>query len=412
MTDPTIRVVNSLMMLKLQSSEGVPVACNPAQDAFPFEIDSVEFSYPFAAEDTNEVTGSFVKAAPTIIGQPFTAKFKARMKGIGAGLTYSATVKPPHHALLQACGMRGNFQAAIPAIACTAGSSTSATLGNSFAATLQALRYQRLILSGGVGAGAHPVVIDYTAGRVATLSDSFTTPLDTTTQASVNANWTYVCTSPVDLAARLTDQPPASWEYYEDGIKYSGYDMRGSVAMDGSNAKAGFFTFTMKGIWGGQVDAALPTGAVYPQHGAPVLTQGTGVSGGFIVNRKPLPISTWAIGGVPEVETLDDPNSPYGFTGGIISGIRGPELTFDPLKTQLATRNHLAEFVGGGEQSAVIRCGTVSGNRWAISGAAGVPSKLDPGKRGNNRSENFALQFLNKSRDNLGRDGDWGLCFD
>ncbi|MDD1450820.1 hypothetical protein NHF48_007365 [Sphingomonas sp. H160509] len=46
-----------------------------------------------------------------------------------------------------------------------------------------------LLLTGGAGAGAQPAVVEYTAGRVATLADTFTPPLDATTQVSMPANW-------------------------------------------------------------------------------------------------------------------------------------------------------------------------------------------------------------------------------
>ena len=45
-----------------------------------------------------------------------------------------------------------------------------------------------------------PLITDYTAGRVATLSDQFGTPLSSSNSAAIPANWTYAGTTPADMA--------------------------------------------------------------------------------------------------------------------------------------------------------------------------------------------------------------------
>lgn len=409
MTDPTVRPLNALALFKIESTEGVDASPAAATDAFPFELDSVSFNSPWKAESTNEVTGSLVAGAPLVLGQPFTISFRARIKGANA--TYSASVKPPHHALLQACGKRGVFQAAIATAVLTAGSTTSATLGTGYTGTAQLYRGMRAVITAGVGVGAHPLIADYTAGKVATLADLMASALDVTTSIQILANWTYAGTSPADFATRLTDHPSGTLYYYEDGILHKGLAMRGKVTLDGDNAGPGYFNFEMTGIYGGRSAASVPSGAVIASQAAPVLVQGSAVSSALVVNRKALPISKWSIEDGGEVISPDDPNTTYGFGGATIGG-RSPMLKIDPLMTQLSTRDHLAEVAAGGIQTAALRCGTTSGNRWAITIPQALPMAADPGKRGSLRSEDFQLQLLTPGKDSNTRDGDYIICFD
>lgn len=409
MGDPILRPANSALLFKIEATEGVDAA-PVAADAFPFEADGVSYNSPYRNEQSNEATGSLVSGAPLVVGQPAEIMIRCRMKGANAA--YTASVKPPHHALLQACGKKGLFTASVAAAALTAGSATSATLGTGFGSVAQGYRGMPLVLSGGPGAGRTTFVTDYTAAKVATLADSFSTPLSVATQAAIPANWTYAGTSPVDNAARLTDHPSGTLYIYEDGTLLKFVGCRGVISeWGGETAKPGFFTFKLMGIFVSRTDAAIPASIAIPANSAPILAQGaTGVDAAFLVNRLPLPISSWSLAEQAAQESPDDPNTAYGFGAAQLGG-RTPVLSVDPLATLVATRNTLADVAAFSQYTALIRAMGTANNRWALTMPVVQPVDAAPGTRGAFRSEDVKYQALTPGRDPQNRDGDSILCF-
>lgn len=411
MGDPVIRLRNVVALAKLETTEGVDAVPAAATDAFPFEIDSMSIGSPFTTEASNEATGTMIAGAPLVIGQAVSVSLRMRLKGAGVGTVYSASIKPPAHALLSCCGMRGVFQAAVAATALASGTAVSATLATPFAATAQLYRGQRLVMTG-VAAGAHPLITDYTAGRVATLADTFGPALTTTSSGAILPNWTYAKTSPISAAERVTDEPSATLYIHEDGILYKLLGLRGSPRFTGSSGKPGYFELTGTAIWGGQSDVDQPTGAVIANHQAPVFAMQAGVSPAFVVNRVQLPIASYTFDLANQVDSYEDPNTTNGFGAAILGG-REPLLTCDPLKTRLSVRNHLAALeTQAGPYTGAIRQGQQSGNRWSLALPQLVPASVEWGTRGNSRSENLGFRAQSPGRDASGRDGDAILCFD
>jgi len=410
MLDPTIRTMNVAVLLKLEGTEGVDAGPDPTVDAIPVEADSVTYGSPWTQEDSNEATGSLVAGAPLIIGQVVPISFKSRVKGAGVGVAYSATVKPPLHQALQSCGWRGQFQAAIAAAAAAAGTATTLTLANTFPATLRALLGMTLLIGAGSGAGAAPAIIEYSAGRVATLADTFSPPLDATSSVSMPANWTYAQTSPSDVASRASDQPSATIYVFRDGTLRKFVGCRGTVALDGKSARPGYGTFNMTGIYAGKVDAPIPANIVIAGHSAPQLVQGASVSLAVSVNRKPLTVSTWSLDPGSTIENIDDPNTPYGFGAGQIVD-RKSMLKVDPLATLVANRDTISDIGSGAVMPAVFRHGSQSGNRWALVVPQAQPVTADPGTRGKLESEDTTLQCRTIGKDAYSRDTDRYLVF-
>ncbi|MBP6112579.1 MAG: hypothetical protein KA482_09405 [Sphingobium sp.] len=406
--DQIIRPDNSVLLFKLESPEGVD-ASPTAADAFVFLKGGFSYNSPYKEETTNEATGSLVAGAPQVVGQPAEISISFVMKGANAG--YTASVKPPHHALLSACGMRGVFQAAIAAAALTAGSATSATLGTGFGSTAQAYCGMPLVFTAGANSGRTSLISDYTAGKVATLVDSFTTALDNTHGASIPANWTYAGTSPQDAAARATDHPSGTLYIYEDGtlLKYVG--CRGVITeWGGDTAKPGQMTVKLLGIFAGKVDAAVPA-VTLPLHLPPILVQGVGrLDPAFLVNRKGLPIDKWALAANAESESPGDPNTNWGFGSAIIGG-RGPRLECDPKSTLVATRDILAEIGAFNQYTGAIRAMGSANNRWGITLPLLQPVAPDPGTSGSLRTEQQRYAVLSHGKDSNGRDGDAILSF-
>lgn len=406
---PTVRTRNAVILVKEETTEGVDA--NPtASDAIPFE-GSYSYNAPYSGQDSDEVTGSLVAGAPLIVGQPAEVSIPFRIKGAGAGMTYSASVKPPHHTVFEACGKRGLFTAAVAAAAISAGDVSEATLDTGFASTAQAYRGMPLQLAAGNSGGRLVHVSDYSASKVATLADIFDNALNTSVTAALPANWTYAGTSPKDAAARATDHPTVTIYIYEDGTLHKFFGCRGNLQnLGGQTAQPGFATANMTGIYGGKSDAAVPVVSV-PQHNAPILAMGTGgVNPALVVNRKELKVSSWQLNDGQQVGTIEDPNTAYGF-GSPELGRRVPSLVIDPLATLKANRDTIAEIEAGDQYPGVIRFGNTAGNRWSLVNPLLLPANPAVGTRGENRSENLSLRAINPGVDGSGRDAETILCF-
>ncbi len=410
MADPVIRPGNGLLLLALQSADDTYATPSALTDALPYEEDSIDFNGPFKTEQSNESNGSFAAGAPLVIGQPATFSFKARLKGAGLGATYTTAVKPPHHAALAACGWMPLFTAALAAAALTAGTANSATLGTGAAATAQAYRGMPLMLTGAPAAGRCPLIVDYSAAKVATLAESYGAALSTSNQGAIPANWSYAPTSPVDAATRASMHPSATIAYYEDGVLHRWGNCRGTIDFEGSSARPGMATFSFTGVYLGRTDAAMPTNAVIPGHSAPLLVQGSAAGPAAQIAGKPLPISKWSLKNGGEIETPDDPNTTYGFGAGQITD-RTQVLQVDPLMTQVAVRDTLAAIASYAQVPAALQFGATQGNRWSLLLPTSQPTDMTPGTRGKLRSETINYQALSPGRDSAGRDGDAILCF-
>jgi hypothetical protein len=415
MGDPVIRLANVVGLFKAETVIGVDSVPTAGVDAFPFEIDSAEIGAPYTMEESNEATGTEIAGAPLIIGQLCSFRIRMRLKGAGAGVVYTAVIKPPAHAFLQSCGLKAQFQASVGAAILAAGGATSGTLAAPFAATSQLYRGMPLILSGAPHGGARPLITDYTAARVATLSDSFA-PALTTQSGALNANWTYAASSPATAAERVTDQPTGTLYMHTDTQLTKLLGLRGTPKIMADTSKPGYFEVTGSGIWGGQSNVAQPTAAVVANHAAPTLQMATAISHAFSVKRTALPIGNFSFDWMREVNGLEDPNTPNGFGEAQLGG-RKPMLECDPYKHQdLSVRNHLADLEAelGGAASFVggVRVGTVSGNRWSLTLPSLRPCKVEPSARNGYRTEGLGFRAYSPGRDNAGRDGDAILCFD
>jgi len=408
MTDPVIRPGNGLLLIALQPAEGTPATPSAATDVILYDVGSINKNGPFKTEAVNEANGSLASGAPLVIGQPATFSFRSRIKGANA--VYTASVKPPLHAPLSACGWLGVFTAAVASAALSAGTTTSATLAGTAAATAQIYRGQPLLLTGAPAAGRWPLISDYTAGKVATLTDQYVSPLSTSNQGAIPANWTYSPTTPVDAASRATMHPCATIYYYEDGVLYQYMDCRGVVDFDGASARPGYAAFTFSGVFVSKTDVAMPANPVYPTQSAPLLLQGSGTGPVAQVNRRGLPISKWSLKQGGQIESPDDPNSAVGFGGGNIVE-RTYVLEVDPLRTLVATRNVLTDIGNFSQYTTALQFGSIAGNRVSLMQALAQPTDVDDTDRGSLGGETIHYQSIPPGRDNASRDGDVYLCF-
>lgn len=412
MTDPVIRPDNAVLMITLQSGEGSIATPNALIDAIACDIDSVSYNGPYKSEQSNESNGSFSPPAPLVTGQPSTFSFRARLRGLVPGFAYSATVKPPLHAALSACGLLGQFTPSADATPITSGTGITATLPPAFFATTQYYRGQPFIMSNAPVVGRRALVMDYNgASRIATFCDQFSANLTATNAVAVPANWTYAPTSPASTAARLTMHPCASINWVEDGRLKTWYDCRGTVDFEGDAGKPGYAVFNFTGIYAGDADTTVPDVSTVVTASAPLLVSGSsGTQPVFQIARRAMAISKWSIKNSGQIEAPDDPNTALGFGAGQIAG-RTYMLETDPLLTQVATRNAIADIANYTRYPAGIQMGLQTGNSVSLTLPTVQPVETSPGMRGKLRSETLRYQALSPSKDSAGRDGDIIICF-
>lgn len=402
---PIIRPQFSADLFKLETTEGVD-AVPVAADVFSIEQDSFSWSDPFTTETSSEGSSSLVKGAPLVIGQPVTLTFRSRIRG--ANQAYTSMVKPPHHAVLAACGKRGVFTAAIAATAiATAG--VAPTLASPFAATAGIYTGMPLVASSGANSGFTGFIAGYTAGRVATLAHP-PAAYGVGDLVAIPANWSYAGTSPLSVAERATDHPSGTYYRYEDGRIYRFGALRGQVNISGQSAREGFFEFSMTGVFLGDDDADLPADVSPLQHTGPLFLQGSGLTPAFTIGANRLPVSQFSLANAGSVESPDDPNTTAGFGGGIL-GAREPSLTCDPLATTKAARDSIGQIRDGVQLASSIYFAGGVGNRFAVTQPKIQRTQASQGTRGTLRSEQAAFRVLSGGKDSNSRDTDSILVF-
>lgn len=407
----TIRSRFQALLFKIESTEGVDASPTGSADAIPFTAGSWSNGVATRIIDNPENTGTLAQGVPIIAGQAVPISFSFPVKGLGAGTTYSGSVKPPHDAVYSAAGMRGVFTSAVSTAVATAGTTTTATLGTGFGTTAQMYRGMPFAVSAGPNSGESLLCTDYTAGKVATFGDLLGTAFTTSSSLALVANWTYAPTSPASPSARLTDHPSATVYIYMDGKLRRFTGVRGRVDFSATSSGAMIGTFTGTGTYVGESDASVPAQPNLAGQAAPIILQGSNPAEAFLINRRALPVSQFALQTNAVVETPDDPNSVNGFMPGII-GVRAPVFTCDPLQTLVATRDTLADIIAGTNYTGIIRGGYTSGNRFGLVMPRLQPLERGDSERGQLMAEALQLRVLPPpTQDSNTRDNDYVLSF-
>lgn len=398
---PIIRPIFSALLFKAETTEGVD-SVPTAADVIGIENESFTWSDPFTTEASSESRGDLVRGPELVIGQPVTISFRSRIRG--ANQAYTALIRPPQHALLQACGRRGVFTAAVAATAVATGG-VAPTLAAPFVATDQAYVGMPLVASSGPNNGFIGLIRSYTAARVAALASAAPAAYTVGDLVAIPANWTYAGTSPRSVSDRATDHPSGTAYWYEDGKLWRFAGLRGQVNVTGQSAREGFFEWTFTGVFLGDSDAALPANLAPALQTGPLLLQGSGTTPAFTVNSGLLPISTFTLANGGALESPDDPNTPAGFDPAVI-GARAPSLTCDPLGTTKAARDSIGQIQNGTQFPGAIYFAGGVGNRFAITLPILQRTQASPGTRGALRSEQSAFRAISGGRDSNTRDTD------
>jgi hypothetical protein len=347
-----LRTRNSAFLCKIESTEGVDAAPDATNAIL---VEEVQSGLATGFIESTELTGSLDAGAPAVIGAPTSWTLRFRLRGVTG--TPGVGNLPPADALLQALGFERVATAAITAAALTAGSATTATLGTGYGTTAQMYRGMPLIFSGTNHPGKVGLITDYTAGKVATLADTYSPVLSTGDSVALPANILY--------KPRSSGVVSVTAYHYVDGLlrKLVGARATGSLQMDAAGIPV--FSLTLTGTFAGETDASIPAGAQPSGIAAPLFVQGALPSPAFVMNRSAVGIAAFSLDLGNGLTSPADPNTVNGFGGGILVS-RDTRLSVNPQAQLVATRDVVAQLQQGTNFPVAARAGSAAGNRLSI----------------------------------------------
>ena len=231
MSTNLVRLRNAAIAFKIETIPGTDaIAGTPA--AVDWLEGEVEISFEQNTIPNPVVTGSLDRAPAIVGGLKPSVRIKVPLRGSGAVAT-----APEWGKLLRCCTMAEiPTAAAIGApTAATAGTATSATLATPFAATAQLYRGMPLALTG--GPIAITGILDYSAGRVATLGETLAAAVTATTLAQIPANILYATTSDETVFKTGTVY------FFADGLRWRFAGFVGTWSLELTTGGVGFLSF-------------------------------------------------------------------------------------------------------------------------------------------------------------------------
>ena len=377
--DNILRIRNAVVLSKIETIAGVDAAPSASTDAIA-TAGPVKISFNPNIKETDETNGSMDASAPVVAGMPCELSMDVYLKGSGV-----AGTAPEWGKLMRASGYSETLLGtAVPASAeaCAAGGSTStAVLGTSAAATAQQYRGMPISLTGVVAADSF--IADYTAGKVATLTDLLA--------GSPGASSSYQILRNVLYGPASNNIPSLTHYVYSDGILYKFFGARGNAQFTLETNGLGKATFRMPCIFGGKSDAAVPSSPVYDATRPPPFQNGKA-----LLNRVAAAISQLSVDSGVVLTMPEDPNQLEGFLP-VIPTDRKITGSINPLETLVATRDVLTDLRAGTTRILHARYGQVVGNRIAFTMPAAQALNQTPGDR--NKLSQIEVPFQATGRD-------------
>lgn len=357
-----LRTRNSVLLAKIETTEGVDASPSASTDAVACENLAISFNPNVIT--TNEYTGSLDGLGAIVGGMTAQLSFDVYLKGNGTPGT-----APEWGKLLKACGWSETLTAtAVPAApeACAAGgSTTSAKLGTSAVGTAELYRGMPIALTGSVAGTSF--ISDYSAAKLATLTDTMSGTIDAGTSYQVLKNALY--------APGSTSIPSLTLYVYVDGIVYKFVGARGNAAFNLTSGGPGKITFTFRAMFSSKADAAVPA-ATYDATRPPIWKNGAA-----LVNRLAAAIQQWTLDPQNQIINPDNPNSLEGYDPAIITS-RQARGNINPLEVLTATRDIMSDFRSGTQRVLHARYGATAGNRIALTHPAALYLNQSPTDRG------------------------------
>lgn len=376
-----LRARNKLLLAKIQPTPGLDAAPTPGADAVA--VEKLMWKLNPNLVNTDEHTGGLDGSESIVGGTTVQVTFDVNLRG-GA----SPGAAPQWGKLLRACGFSETVTATqIPAGGAEAcgdgGTTTAAVLGASAAATAQIYRGMPVELTGDVAAVTQ--ILSYAADKTATLAKKFAAALDS------GADWRippHVLYRPISAAV-----PMLTLWLYEDGKLLKVTDAKGTVSFNFSAGGVWKASFTLSGLLGAQIDAAMPDETtVHLDAVTPPVWRG----GLMEINRSEAPAASLSFQTGGDVQYPDNPNAAQGVDGPDVMA-RAITGSVDPNAALVATRDALGEFLAGTAQIFAAATGSAAGNRIAVCFPAAKLTNLTPGDR--KGLQTMGHEFEAKKRD-------------
>jgi hypothetical protein len=350
---PTLLTRRAAVLFKMEvgsAQEGIDQNPSPATDGVLVE-QPLRITFNPNIIDTTEVTPSLDSFDPIVGGTSVSIEFDCYLKG-----STTPGVAPEWSKILKACGFSESIPTAIPSEALAAGgTTTTATLGTTAVATADLYRGRPITFTGAYTGTSF--IYNYTAGKVASLTDTASLPLVATTQYALPLCVRYTpASSSVDSATIYV---------YNDGVLYKFVGCRGTCPLTLTSGGPARISFRFMGMFLSKTDAALPS-VTYDNTRPPIWKNGA-----FTINSVVSAGQTMSIDPGNNLVMPDNPNAIESFDPAIITArqIRG---SINPKETLVATRDSMLDFRTSVKRPLHARLGIVAGNRIGIT----VPSAL------------------------------------
>jgi hypothetical protein len=331
----------------------------------------------FAVTGTNTITDSANGLAAFTVGtiihlnSPANSSRELRVTASAAGSLTVTNVDGTAPALTnETSGVTFNLRRGIAGVAATAGTTTTFTGGAAWSSTAQAYRGMPVLIGGNPATPAFASIIDYTAGKIATLGDLFGSALTTSSVPSIPANVLY--------APLSSGIPTLSMALYRDGVLYTFRAGRGTVSFEFQAAGTCKANFQFSALFVSKTDAAMPATVTYDG-----TRPGTFRNSTMKVKRAIAALDTLSLNVGGSLVFPGDPNQLDGFTVPEIVS-RSNTGSINPLETLVATRDILGDFKAGTAQPIVARVtggAAVAGNRIAMTVPSALYTGYSPGDR-------------------------------
>jgi hypothetical protein len=361
----------TVILAKVETTEGTDAA--PVAGTNAVLVENVKGPTPKPnIITTNEVTSSLDDFGAIVGGMTVDLTFDCYIKGNSAG----AGNAPEWGALLKGCSWAETItNAAIPAApeACAAGgSTTTAVLGVTAAATAELYRGMPIALSGTVSSAALnqgvTFISDYTVGKLATLTETLGGAIVATTNYQIPKNVLYAPSS-------AAPETSLTIYVYNDGVRYRLVGCRGDVTFNLLAGGAAKMSFKFQGLFLDKTDQALPV-ATYDAVRPPIWK-----SGAMLLNRLNGAAKTLSLNCQNTLAVPDDPNATEGYDAPVIVK-RDPRGTLDPLETLVGTRDIMGDFRASTKRILHARYGTTLGNQIGLTIPQALYLGQDPTDRG------------------------------
>ncbi|WP_165063937.1 hypothetical protein [Paludisphaera rhizosphaerae] len=356
-----LRTRNAVLLAKIESTEGVDAA--PAGSTDAVKVENLQLAPNTRLVTTNEHTGSLDGSAPLVGGTNVQVSFRTYLKGSGAAAT-----PPEIGKLFKASGWAEQITAAAVPVApealASGASPSAATLGASASSTAQAYRGMPVAFTGAVQGNS--VVADYSAAKLAGLTDTLGGNLTTTTSYQIPANVLY---RPASVSI-----PSLTLYAYRDGLLYKMTGCRGTGVITMPSGEAPYVDWTFTGMLASKEDAAVPA-AAFVNTVVPVYKNSA-----FKVDRRAEAIQQFTLDMGNQIVMPDNPNAKEAFDYAIITA-RQTAGSLNPQETLIADRDYFLDYRDGVRRQVHARVGTGVGNRIAVTVPAAQFSGYAPGDR-------------------------------